>query len=124
MGEEVRSYNDLLVWQKAMDLAELAYRLVKLMPKSEEYRLTSQLLRAVTSIPANIAEGHARGTRKTYAHHISIARGSAAEVETLLLLAKRAGLLAEKEACDALVSAGEIGRMLNVLHKRLIDPNP
>jgi four helix bundle protein len=124
MGGEVRSYHDLLVWQKSMDLAELAYRLAKLMPKNEEFRLTSQLLRAVTSIPANIAEGHARGTRKTYAHHISIARGSAAEVETLLLLAKRAGLLAEKEASDALAVTAEIGRMLNALHKRLSGPSP
>jgi len=71
MSEEVRSYQDLLVWQKAMNLAELAYRLAKFMPKAEEYQLTSQLLRAVTSIPANIAEGHSRGTRKAYAHHIS-----------------------------------------------------
>lgn len=124
MGEEVRSYQDLLVWQKAMDLAERAYRLAKLMPKSEEYRLTSQLLRAATSIPANIAEGHARGTRKTYAHHVSIARGSAAEVETLLLLAKRTGLLAEPEVDDALAATAEVGRMLNVLHRRLTTDGP
>lgn len=119
MSEEVRSYQDLLVWQKAMNLAELAYRLAKIMPKAEEYRLTSQLLRAVTSIPANIAEGHSRGTRKAYAHHISIARGSAAEVETLLILARRTELLADPEAADALAGANEIGRMLNVLHQRL-----
>jgi four helix bundle protein len=124
MSEGVRSYQDLLVWQKAMSLAELAYRLVKSMPKAEEYRLVSQLLRAAASIPANIAEGHSRGTRKAYAHHVSIARGSAAEVETLLILAKRADLLAEEEASDALNRANEIGRMLNVLHQRLSATDP
>jgi four helix bundle protein len=59
----VHSYHDLLVWQKAMRLAGEAYRLGKLLPRAEEYRLTSQLLRA--SVPSNIAEGNARGTRKT-----------------------------------------------------------
>jgi four helix bundle protein len=81
----IHSYRDLTVWQKAMRLAEEAYRLAKLL-KTEEYRLTSQLLRAAASIPANIAEGRARGTRKDYAHFISIARGSLAETETILLL--------------------------------------
>jgi four helix bundle protein len=126
MGEGVRSYQDLLVWQKAMSLAERTYELARLMPKAEEYRLTSQLLRAATSIPANIAEGHSRGTRKAYAHHVSIARGSAAEIETLLVLAGRTGLIVASDVADALASASEIGRMLNVLHQRLTasDPNP
>lgn len=119
MGEEVRAYQDLLVWQKAMNLAERSYRLAKTMPKSEEYRLTSQLLRAATSVPANIAEGHSRESRKAYAHHISIARGSIAEVETLLLLAQRTQQLSHSDAADALSAAGEIGRMLNALHQRL-----
>src|ERR1700674_4730148 len=82
----IQSYRDLLVWQKAMHLAAEAYRLGRLLPKVEEYRLTSQLLRAAASVPANIAEGHARGTRKDYAHFVSIARGSLAETETILLL--------------------------------------
>lgn len=56
-----------------MRLAAEAYRLGKLLPKIEEYRLTSQLLRAAASVPANIAEGHGRGTRKDYAHFVSIA---------------------------------------------------
>ena len=54
---EVQSYRDLVVWQKGMGLAEEAYKLAKLMPRAEEYRLTSQLLRAAASVPANIAEG-------------------------------------------------------------------
>lgn len=64
-----------------MDLAEAVYATVRLMPKQEEFRLTAQMVRAAVSIPANIAEGHARATRKDYAHFISISRGSAAELE-------------------------------------------
>ena len=118
MGE-VRSYRDLLVWQKGMDLAEAAYTLAKVLPKAEEYRLTSQLLRAAASVPANIAEGNARATRKDYAHFISIARGSVAEVETFLQLAVRVKLVTSDQASQALALADELGRMLNVLRDRL-----
>src|SRR4029453_6882176 len=109
------------VWQKAMRRAAEAYRLSKLLPKAEEYRLTSQLLRAATSVPANIAEGHSRGTRKDYAHFVSIARGSLAETETILLLLVDVDLLAREHVQAALDLCSEIGRMLNALLARLRD---
>jgi four helix bundle protein len=83
-------HKQLDVWVKSMDLAVAVYDAVKQMPKQEEYRLTSQMIRAAVSVPANIAEGHTRATRKEYAHFISIARGSAAELETLFF-DRRAG---------------------------------
>lgn len=108
-----------------MDFATEVYRLTKLMPKVEEYRLVSQVLRAAASVPANIAEGNARGTRKEYAQHVSIARGSLAEAETFLALAIRAGLLPTDEAASALALADRLGRQLNVLRQRLIaSPKP
>lgn len=82
----VRSYRDLMVWKKGMDLAAAVYRLTRQMPKQEEYRISGQMIRAATSIPANIAEGHRRGTCKDYGHFVSIAKGSLAELETFLLL--------------------------------------
>ena len=115
----VQSYRDLLVWQKAMRLAAEAYRLAQLLPKAEEYRLTSQLLRAAASVPANIAEGHARGTRKDYAHFVSIARGSLAETETILLLLVDVEQLAEERVQTALALCSETGKMLNGLLARL-----
>jgi len=115
----VNSYRDLEVWQKGMDFAAEVYRLAKLMPKAEEYRLVSQVLRAAASVPANIAEGNARGSRKEYAQHVSIARGSLAEAETFLVLAIRAGLLPGEEAGFALALADRLGRQLNVLRHRL-----
>ena len=121
----IQSYRDLLVWQKAMRLAAEAYRLGRLLPKTEEYRLTSQLLRAAASVPANIAEGHARGTRKDYAHFVSIARGSLAETETIILLLVEVDLLTNGRVQQALELCAETGRMLNGLLKRLRDnPEP
>jgi four helix bundle protein len=110
-----------LAWQKAMRLAADAYRLGKLLPRAEEYRLTSQLPRAAASVPANIAEGHARGTPKDYAHFISIARGSLAETETetILLLLVDVDLLTDEHVQAALDLCSEIGRMLNGLPARL-----
>jgi four helix bundle protein len=123
----IQSFRDLLVWQKAMRLAAEAYRLAKSLPKAEEYRLTSQLLRAAASVPANIAEGHSRGTRKDYANFISIARGSLAETETILLLLVNVELLRDEQVRPVLELGSETGRMLNALLGRLRgnpDPGP
>jgi len=102
-----------------MSLAREIYAAADRMPKREEFRLTSQMIRAAISIPANIAEGHARATRKDYAHFISIARGSNAELETLILLAEDSKLLPSDAAQPLLSSAEEVGRMLRRLHERL-----
>ncbi|MGE0529887.1 MAG: four helix bundle protein [Hyphomonadaceae bacterium] len=115
------SYRDLEVWAKAMDVAQAVYAAAELMPKKEEYRLTAQMIRAAVSIPANIAEGHARATRRDYAHFVSIARGSTAELETLLLLASRAKHLSETVTQPLLEEAERVARMLNRLHARLKD---
>lgn len=115
----IESHRDLIVWQKAMTLAAETYRLAKRLPKVEEYRLTSQLLRAAASVPANIAEGHARGTRKDYANFISIARGSLAETETFLLLATSVELLTKEDTDPVIALCHEISRMLTALLTRL-----
>ena len=116
---DVRSYRDLTVWRRAMELAEAVYALTKSFPRQEEYRLTSQLIRAAISIPANIAEGQRRGSRKDYARFLSIARGSAAEVETFLLLAGRLGFGERAKVEGALSTADEVSRMLNALHRKM-----
>ncbi len=115
----MRGYSDLDVWNRAMDLASLIYGLGPLMPKSELYGMTSQMRRAAASVPANIAEGYQRGTRKDYARFIAIARGSVAEVETFLLLAVRVGHLTDAMVQPCLQTAGEVGRMLTRLKQRL-----
>lgn len=85
----IKSYKDLLVWQKSMNLVEAAYELTEKFPQSEIYGITNQLRRAAVSIPSNIAEGFSRGHRQEYAQFVHIAFGSGAELETQLAIAKR-----------------------------------
>lgn len=102
-----------------MDLAAQIYELTAGFPKTEEYRLTSQMIRAAVSIPANIAEGSMRGSRKDYARFVGIARGSTAELSTFLMLAMRLELDSSDNVKSALLLCEEIGRMLTGLHSRL-----
>jgi four helix bundle protein len=89
MAAKVTSFHDLKVWQKAMDLVPETYRVTAKLPRSEMFSLGDQMRRAAVSIPANIAEGHGRQHTKEFLQHLAIARGSLAELHTLLLVAQR-----------------------------------
>ena len=115
----IKSYKDLIVWQKAMDLAEEIYLLTKVFPREEIYSLTNQIRRAAISIPSNIAEGHARKSISEYRQFLSIAQGSLAEVETQLLLAIRLNYQSEKQCKKATLLREEISKMLASLQKKL-----
>ncbi|MBI5289763.1 MAG: four helix bundle protein [Chloroflexi bacterium] len=115
----IRNFRDLTVWNKAMDLAAEVYGLVEGFPSREAYGLVSQITRSAASVPANIAEGHARATKKDYAHFLSIAQGSLAETQTFLLLAVRVGYVTEERVEAALALADEVARMLGTLRTRL-----
>lgn len=111
----MKTYQDLIVWQRSMELSVAIYKLTKSFPKEEIYGLTSQIKRAATAIPANIAEGQKRGGRKEFAQFLRIAYASGAELETHLELSKR--LLFDKKEhyneVDSLLS--EVMKMLNKL---------
>jgi four helix bundle protein len=115
----IESHRDLIVWQKALELAVSTYALSSAFPRSEDYKITAQLTREIVSVPANIAEGHARSTRKDYANFLSIARGSLAEAETFILLAQRLGYVTEQAVGPLLREIDEVGRMIVTLRKRL-----
>ena len=83
----MRDFHKLIIWQRSHQLALNVYSISKLFPKDELFGLTSQIRRAVSSIPTNIAEGCGRASNKDFAHFLQIAIGSAAEVEYELLLA-------------------------------------
>lgn len=117
---EVRSHHDLKVWQKAMDMTVSIYELTKFFPREELYRMTSQMTRSAASVPANIAEGHARGTRKDYANFLAIAKGSLMETETFLLLAIRLNYISQSQAQVTLNLITEISKMLTSLRKNLL----
>lgn len=117
-----RGYVSLRVWTKGMDFAEAVYAVGRRMPRAERYGMTDQMLRAAASVPANIAEGYQRGTRKDYAHYISIARGSLAEAETFLMLAQRTRQLTDDASIKAALEIGdEVSRMLTRLRQRLAE---
>jgi four helix bundle protein len=111
----VSYYKYLLVWQRGMDLVVEVYSVAKLLPKDELFALTNQIRRAAVSVPANIAEGHARLHRGDFLKHLSIARGSLSEVETHLEIACRLGYLQKTEAKTASDLIQEVGRLLNAL---------
>lgn len=86
---KVSHYQQLIVWQKAMDLVEKVYEATKTFPREEVYGITNQLRRAAVSVPSNIAEGQGRRTTADFLRHLGIAYGSLLEVETQLLIAVR-----------------------------------
>lgn len=115
----IKSYKDLIVWQKAFILAKEIYRLTNLFPKTETYGLISQMRRCAISIPSNIAEGFARKYRKEYTQFISISFGSGAELETQLLLSKELKLASAEEFYKAERLLIEVMKMLNVMLQKL-----
>ncbi len=115
----IRSYRELRVWQRGMDLASAVYAATGGFPREEVYGLTSQIRRASVSVPSNIAEGHGRGTRGEYRHFLMIARGSNQELQTQLLLAERLGFGAREFVSEALSISEEVGRMLSALLLKL-----
>jgi four helix bundle protein len=108
----IKSYRDLIVWQKAMELVEKCYAVTKTFPAVERYGLASQIQRAAVSIPANIAEGYGRSGPAVYLHHLSISRGSLRELETELLVGNRLGYIKDETFRELAAATDEIGRML------------
>jgi len=115
----IKSYRDLEVWKKAMDLVVTCYKITRKFPRSEIYGLTSQLQRAAVSIPSNIAEGHQRQHSKEFLQHLSIAYAPLAELETDVEIARRLDYIAEDQTNNVFAQAAEIGRMINGLRKSI-----
>ena len=117
MGK-IRSYQDLDVWQRSINVAVQIYEITKQFPTSEQYGLTNQMRRAAVSIASNIAEGHAR-TRREYAHFLNISRGSLAELETQMEISKRIGFLNDIDFETLVDELRIIGRQLNSLLSKI-----
>ena len=111
------TFRELTVWQKAMELTDAVYDLVRQFPADERFALSDQLRRAVVSIPSNIAEGFGRDTHKDFAHFLSQARGSLYETDTQLEIAVRRGFINVDSVPSSLID--EIKRMLSSLARRL-----
>lgn len=118
----VKCHRDLLVWQKAMDLVVETYRLIRSLPKEENYALADQMRRAVVSIPSNIAEGKGRTSLKDYLRFLAIANGSCSELDTQIELAIRLRYFSEEQAANSKGLLTEVGKMLTVMQVRLNNP--
>ena len=116
--KEIRSFKDLEVWQAAMELLTMVYGLALEMPASERFELSAQLRRSAVSIPSNIAEGHARRGR-AYRHHVLIALGSTAELETQLEAAVRLHFFTTDQVQAATDLINRVGQMLHGLARAL-----
>ena len=116
---KTKSYKDLIVWQKAIELVMTVYELTSKFPKSETYGLTSQIRRAAVSIASNIAEGYARQYRPEYIQFLSMAYGSCAELDTQLIIAQRLGYGVSNDYSRVLSLLEEVSKMLNAMRKGL-----
>ncbi len=110
--EKIRDYKDLEVWRVGMDLVRAVYCATACMPRMETYGLAAQMRGAAVSIPSNIAEGYERGSRAEYSRFVKMARGSAAELETQVLLARDLAMLDAESAGRLLDLLGSVRRML------------
>jgi four helix bundle protein len=116
----VRTFRELVVWQKAMNLVTEIYRVTQKFPKEEIFGLISQLRRAAVSVPSNIAEGQGRLTEKEFRQFLGNARGSLAEVETQITIAKNLGFLDDPDFQNLSAKITEVARVLNGLISSVI----
>ena len=128
--KKIKSYQDLVVWQKSIELVKQIYDLTKQFPSEEKYGLKSQLQRAAVSVPANIAEGHGRSHLGDYLRFLSIAKGSLSETETYLILAVKLGLSERAGVKPVWDLSQEVRRMLirliralNLKYKKSLPPS-
>jgi four helix bundle protein len=116
----VRTFRELVVWQKALDLVKEIYRVTQEFPKEEIFGLTSQLRRAAVSVPSNIAEGQGRLTEKEFRQFLGNARGSLAEVETQIIIANDLDFINDQDFKNLSAMITEVGRVLNGLISSVI----
>ena len=119
MGNKINSYQDLLVWQKGLELAYLLYEITRSFPQEEKFGLTSQIRRAAVSVPSNIAEGQAKYGKKEFIRYLYIAKGSLAELDTQCLIARKLGYVEEPQIKPILLQIDELQRMLYSLIEKL-----
>lgn len=120
----MKSYRDLQIWQRGIDFSIHIYSISKNFPENEQFGLTSQLRRATTSIPLNIAEGWGRGSDKSFTNFLKISRGSLYEVETILELSLRLDFIDETTLIKLRNEIEELGKMINGFIRTLEKNNP
>lgn len=119
MTSEIRSYRDLIVWQKGMDLVDRIYDDTQALPREEIYGITSQMRRAAVSVPSNIAEGQAKRKGNYFVTHLDTALGSLAEMDTLAEICRRRGLIPGETADQRQSEIFSLQKMVMALQDKI-----
>lgn len=119
---KLKSYKELVVWQKAVELVAEVYAATAQFPREEIFGLTSQLRRSAVSVPSNIAEGQGRATKGEFVQFLANARGSICELETQILIARKLGYLSPEGEQILASRTTEVARILNGLQTSLGGP--
>ena len=118
-GKAGGSHRDLIVWQEAMNMVEMIYRVTARFPQAETYGLASQLRRSAVSVPSNIAEGAGRNSTRELVQFVGVASGSLAELDTQLEIAVRLGYL--DKGAEPIQHSSRVGQLLVALRRSLRD---
>jgi four helix bundle protein len=116
---KIVSFRDLDAWQAAMDLAVAAHEVAAQLPAEQRFELASQIRRAATSVPSNVAEGHAHRSDRSYPRHVRIALGSLWELDTQLELTRRLGLTKKQDLERTRAAIARTGQVLHGLQRAL-----
>ena len=119
MTRAPRAVRDLKVWQKSIELVEACYRASDALPREEQFGLRSQMRRACTSVPANIAEGFGRWNSREFVRYLAIASGSLRELETHLVVSVRLGFIPDSAAAPVFRKIDDLARMLYRLRVKI-----
>jgi len=122
MEKDIKSFRDLNIWHKGIDLVKNVYKESQNFPREEIYGLTNQLRRAAISIPSNIAEGHIRQHRTEFRQFLSVALGSLAELETQVVISKELNYISDETLRNLIEQVHSLGRMIRGLIKKLTNP--
>src|SRR2546423_1324770 len=116
---EIKSFRNLIVWQKAMNFVAEVYHASASFPSDERFGLTAQLRRSAVSVPSNIAEGHGRESTREFLNFLSVAYGSLNEAQTQIMIAERLAFLGNEKTAPLLELGSEVAKMINGLQKSL-----
>jgi len=119
MEKDIKSFRDLMIWQRGINLVKEVYKETNNFPKEELYGLTNQIRRSAISIPSNISEGHIRQHRAEFRQYLSIALGSLAELETQILIARELNYIPNENSDNLIDQMGTLGKIIRGLMKKL-----
>lgn len=122
MEKEIKSFRDLIIWQRGIYLVKEVYKETMNFPREEMYGLTNQIRRAAISIPSNVSEGHIRQHRAEFRQFLNIALGSLAELETQIIISRELNYISNEKTENLIDQMNSLSKMIRSLRKKLTKP--